>query len=373
VVGLSPEVSRAQLERVLRCPGLKNSDGLRALLAYLGEKALTAPGEELKEYTVGVEACGKPSSYDPQRDASVRVQAGRLRKRLEEYYAVDGVADDIVIDVPKGRFAVVFQRRGESATRPAFRWELVRSGRFWLGVALAAAVLSFVWVAVLQQRIRDLDARFGISRQQAMAHEFAPVWGGFLTSDNPALVVFGSPEVASGGSHEYAAMGETLAVQRLTSFFASAGVPMRAQPAHLANWESASAGNLILLGAWHMNSLMRGLPVRQDFAFGDDGMVFNRNPQAGEPLAYTRPAGVAFAIAATYEGLKPGRSILVVMTEHPAAPLGAVDFLTDPRSAALLMEKLKANPGHGHFQMLLRVYLDRDSAVKTEYVTHHTD
>ena len=38
-----------------------------------------------------------------------------------------------------------------------------------------------------------------------------------------------------------------------------------------------------------------------------------------------------------------------------------------------VMEKLKANPGHGHFQMLLRVYLDRDSAVKTEYVTHHVD
>ena len=89
-------------------------------------------------------------------------------------------------------------------------------------------------------------------------------------------------------------------------------------------------------------------------------MVFNRNPQAGEPLAYTPPAAVAFAIVATYEGLKPGRSILALMTEHPAAPLGAVDFLTDPRSAAVLMEKLKANPGHGHFQMLLRVYLDRD-------------
>ncbi len=58
---------------------------------------------------------------------------------------------------------------------------------------------------------------------------------------------------------------------------------------------------------------------------------------------------------------------------NPAAPAGAVDFLTDRRSAAAVMERLKTNPGRGHFQMLLGVYLDRGSAVKTEYVTHHVD
>ncbi len=360
------EASRAQLERVLQCPGLKNSDGLRNLLAYLGEKALTAPGEELKEYTVGIEACGKPSSYDPQRDASVRVQAGRLRKRIEDYYAGDGAADEIVIEVPKGRFAVLFHPRGTVETQP-------RPKRLWLGLALAAAILSLVWVAVLQRKLNLWETRFGISRQEAVVRDFAPVWGDFLPAEGPALVVFGSPEPAAGQNHEYASMGDTLAVQRLTSFFASAGVPLRAQPAHLANWDSASQGNLVLLGAWQMNSLMRGLPVQQDFSFGPDGIVLNRNPQMGEPLAYNPTAGATFAIVATYSGLKPGRAILAIMSEHPAAPVGAVDFLTDRRSAAALMARLKENPGRGHFQMLLRVYLDRGAAVKTEYVTHHVD
>lgn len=369
----SVEASRAQLERVLQCPGLKNSDGLRNLLAYLGEKSLLAPSEELKEYTVGVEACGKPSSYDPQRDASVRVQAGRLRKRIEDYYAADGAADEIVLEVPKGRFAVLFRPRGPAVAPRRFRWESLRSGRLWLGVALAAAMLSIAWAAVLQHRINAWESRFGMSRAEAVAHDFVTIWGGFLSVDSPALVVFGSPEGVNGQSPEYAAMGDAMAVQRLTSFFASAGAPLRALPAHLANWDSAADGNLILLGAWQMNALMRGLPVQQDFAFGPDGIVFNRNPQTGEPLAYNPPSGTAFAIVATYAGLKPGRAILAIMTEHPAAPVGAVDFLTDRRSAEVLMARLKANPGRGHFQMLLRVYFDHGAAVKTEYVTHHVD
>ena len=361
----SVEASRAQLDRVLQCQQLKNSDGLRNLLAYLGEKSLTAPGEDLKEYTVGVEACGKPSSYDPQLDASVRVQTGRLRRKIDDYYAGDGVADEIVIEVPKGRFAVVFHpRKKVAAPRP---------NRLILGLALAALMLSIAWAVVLQRRINDWDSRFGITRAQAVVRDFAAIWGEFLAADSPALVVFGSPEVAAGQSHDYAAMGDALAVQRLTSFFASAGASLRAQPAHLANWDSASDGNLIVLGAWQMNSLMRELPVQQDFAFGPDGLVFNRNPQAGEPLAYNPQEKAAFAIVATYAGLKPGRAILAIMTEHPAAPMGAVDFLTDRRSAATLMDKLKANRGRGHFQMLLRVYMDRGSAVKTEYVTHHVD
>jgi hypothetical protein len=362
----SLEASRAQLDRVLQCPALKNSDGLRNLLAYLGEKSLTAPDEELKEYTVGVEACGKPSSYDPQLDASVRVQMGRLRKKIDDYYAGEGAADEIVIEVPRGRFAVLFHARGPTGPPP-------RSGRLWLGVALAATVLSLIWALVLQSRLHEWDARYGISRAQAVTRDFAAIWGDFLQVASPALVVFGSPEVAAGQSHDYAPMGDAMAAQRLTSFFASAGAALRAQPAHLANWDSASEGNLILLGAWQMNSFMRGLPVQQDFAFGPEGMVLNRNPQAGEPLAYNPVPSTAFAIVATYAGLKPGHAILAIMTEHPAAPMGAVDFLTDRRSAATLMDRLKANRGRGHFQMLLRVYMDRGSAVKTEYVTHHVD
>lgn len=366
------QAARAQIDRILKSATLRSSDGLRNLFAYLAEQSLRAPGKELKEYTVGVDACGKPESYDPQRDASVRVQAGRLRKRLEEYYAGEGAADEIVVEMPKGGFAVEFRARRRGGGW-AFGWERLRTARFWMGATLAAAIVGVVWAALLQRRIDGWEARFGISRAEAVARDFAPLWGGFLSGESPALVVFGSPDVGAGQGHEYAAMGEAMAVQRLTSFFASAGAALRAQPAHLADWETASGGNLILLGAWQMNALMRGLPVRQDFAFGSGGMVFNRNPAAGEPLAYTPGESSAFAIVATYEGLKPGRAILAIMTEHPAAPAGAVDFLTDRRSAAATMERLKAQPGRGHFQMLLRVHVDGGAAVKTEYVTHHVD
>ena len=65
---------RAQLDRVLESETFRNKESLRSLLRYLAEKAMGGEAESLKEYTVGVEHLHKPQDYDPQIDASVRVQ-----------------------------------------------------------------------------------------------------------------------------------------------------------------------------------------------------------------------------------------------------------------------------------------------------------
>jgi hypothetical protein len=385
------ETFRAGLERLLRSDILRNSEGLKNLLAYLGEKSLNAPGEELKEYTVGIEACGKPPAYDPQRDASVRVQMGRLRQRLEDYYRGEGAADPVLVEVPKGRFALLFHLRDSEAGRQLRKARqaglkqgaarAIRSPALWLAVLTIALALSLTWAVALQRRIADWETRFGISRQENALREFSTFWGPFFAPTTPTLIVFGSPEFPAGAKqprYDYAAMGDAIAVQRLTAFFGSAGVPLRAQPAHLASWESAAEGNLILIGAWRMNPMLRRLPVRQDFELGPDEIVHNRNPQPGEPLAYDTPSHddvMTYAVVATYPGLKAGREILVILTHNPAGSAGAVDFLTDRRSLASLKDRLHlgASGPRRHFQMLLKVWVDKGAAVKTAYVTHHIE
>ena len=54
-------------------------------------------------------------SYDPSINATVRVEAGRLRSRLRDYYADEGRNDPVVIDVPKGGYRATFT--GRSAAR----------------------------------------------------------------------------------------------------------------------------------------------------------------------------------------------------------------------------------------------------------------
>ena len=69
---------------------------------------------ELKEYALGVAVFGRMQSFDPRIDPIVRVDAGRLRARLKEYYRLEGRYDPLYIDCAKGSYVPVFRRRDRS-------------------------------------------------------------------------------------------------------------------------------------------------------------------------------------------------------------------------------------------------------------------
>src|SRR5579885_2923370 len=77
-----------QVERLAESHVLHGSESLCKLLRYLAHHALEHPGTPLKEYQIATEEFGRPSDFDPAVDSMVRVQAGRLRSKLVEYYAV---------------------------------------------------------------------------------------------------------------------------------------------------------------------------------------------------------------------------------------------------------------------------------------------
>ena len=60
--------------------------------AHLVEQALSGRAGELKEYAIGVDVFDRPPSFDPRTDTIVRVQARRLRGKLDAYYARAGRA-----------------------------------------------------------------------------------------------------------------------------------------------------------------------------------------------------------------------------------------------------------------------------------------
>src|SRR5687768_8547393 len=105
---LGKEQKIEQLERVLHSRTLQNSENLKAFLRFVVEKTLADDDVQLKEYTIATEVFGRRSDYDPRIDSVVRVQAGRLRTKLQEYYTVEGKNDQIVIDLPKGHYHPVF-------------------------------------------------------------------------------------------------------------------------------------------------------------------------------------------------------------------------------------------------------------------------
>src|SRR5947209_18579519 len=106
-----------QIEKLTKSHSLHSSESLCKLLRYLAEHSLDHPGIALKEYQIATEVLGRPAGFDPQSDSTVRVQAGRLRVKLSEYYAHEGVDDPILVEIPKGSYTLTFQPR---TVRPEF-------------------------------------------------------------------------------------------------------------------------------------------------------------------------------------------------------------------------------------------------------------
>jgi len=112
---------REQIECVANSAVLRNGPVLQRLLRYLGSAALDGGEGDLKEPLIGVEVFGREYGYDPKIDTIVRVQAHRLRVKLKQYYASEGAKDDIVIDIPRGGYAPIFQSRAELSNEPVQR------------------------------------------------------------------------------------------------------------------------------------------------------------------------------------------------------------------------------------------------------------
>src|SRR5712672_3992668 len=93
---LAREQCFQQIERLTKSHSLHSSESLCKLLRYLAEHSLDHPGTALKEYQIATEVLGRSGGFDPQSDSPVRVQAGRLRLKLAEYYTHDGREDPIV-------------------------------------------------------------------------------------------------------------------------------------------------------------------------------------------------------------------------------------------------------------------------------------
>src|SRR5438552_15672786 len=118
VTGISVEERGQYLAAIQRLAGshvLHGSESLCKLLRYLAEHSLQNPGVPVKEYQIATEVFGRPADFDPHLDSAIRVQAGRLRVKLAEYYATEGARDHVLVELPKGSYALSFHVRPQAA------------------------------------------------------------------------------------------------------------------------------------------------------------------------------------------------------------------------------------------------------------------
>lgn len=420
-----------QVDRILQSEELRSSDVLRRLLRFLADKSVSGEADSLKEYIVAIEGLGKPSSYDPRQNSAVRIQAARLRQKLSEYYRTEGKDDDVLIDLPKGRFKLTFEQRllpespaeaPQPARRTPSRSTIAHEfhdtphsrGRFfwlpWVLALLAACSASFFAIRAYEANER---AAFIYNQWNPALEE---IWSPVLSSKRPTLMVIEDPlfvqlggasgmyfrdrslnewrsattstqitaiQKALGGadvqpSRYYTAFGEVDASMLLSRLLAPRVPGLSMIKSSQLSWRQLADNNILFIGVQNLffSEQLQGLPLKPKLIPELEG-VRNLQPQPGEPALFadgfqTAPSesGTAYALVTRLPGPVGNNDIQSFTSNRSAGYVAAIQAFTDPRSADALTARLKKTYGHmpRFYQVLYKVDFKDDVPTGTTIV-----
>jgi tetratricopeptide (TPR) repeat protein len=151
----TPDEVRAALERIVVSDVFSTSPQLNSFLSFVVEAVLHGKSDRIKGYTIAVEVLRRDIKFDPQLDPIVRVEATRLRRALERYYAGPGLTDSVIIGLPRGSYVPTFGYRREILDNPdtAPVPRPTASRGIWFAGALLVMVAAAVvaWVVFAQR------------------------------------------------------------------------------------------------------------------------------------------------------------------------------------------------------------------------------
>jgi hypothetical protein len=389
---VDPSQVQLQTQRIVSSKAFKTSEVHRNLLTYLSEKSLSGDAHNLKEYTVGLDVFGKPASYDPRQESVVRMHVGRLRQKLGEYYRTEGLDDPIVIDLPKGGFALTFAARPSPdvnggpplaappvpVRRPISAREVALAGL--LAVAIAAAGYLAVRLSTIQ-KARSTTPAAGV-----WTADLQELWGTLLSSDRPLMVTLATGATSAAGaqagpSASVTGVGTANAAFLLGQFLGQRKHNVFPIRSDVLSMGEIAMGDVIFVGPTVGKPQIQAIPpVDVAFMLTPEG-VRNLKPQPGEQAFLAdSPAKTgqgqdseeSHALISTLPGLYGNGSILYFEGNQIASVMGAVQAMTDPDLAAQLVARLKKAGGvmPRYYQMVLKVKAMDETPVDITYVAH---
>jgi hypothetical protein len=422
------EPIQQQIERIVHSEQFRSSEVLRRLLTFLSEKAIAGEADNLKEYVVAIDGLGKSSSYDPQHNSAVRIQMGRLRQRLAEYYRTEGKNDPMVVDLPKGRFRLTFEQRSNTptlqdnsppatprlysaefsdfSTRRAPRLTLLQP------VAGLVAVVLLLGLGYLAGRSTGRQENVAGRRSQ----DLEALWAPFLSRKLPLIVSIEDPlfaeirsnpgvyvrdrsmnewsDVVSSAalnkltlalnqsemhpSRYYTAFGEAEASFLLGGLLKTPESALSIVRTSQLSWQQLADNNVIFVGVQNLFfNQLRNMPIAPQLVPELNG-VRDEHPGKGRPSFYadeytTAPSeqGTIYALVTHLPGPNGKNDIESFTSNRSAGYLGAVQSFTDPQFARMLSTKLKGETGGNvprFYQVLFQVRYRDGVPTETKFV-----
>lgn len=415
---LTVEEKRKAVDQVLGSRTFARSGRIQNLLRFLCEAEIEGRAATLNEYTIGVEALGRPEGYSPIEDSSVRSRVYELRQKLERFYAEVAPDADIRIVVPKGSHVPQFYRNEVPSPQPA---NLVSfSGadpspwrRTWTmgGMFLGGALLMYLLLATWPSR---LPSPRSAPSPEMWTPALEAIWQPLLDPKTPVLVsyeprllvtvgpisvrdrrlnhleqvasskpimeikrLFGVPQVYE--NFKFTDFGAVHAAFLVARQLASRKADIWLKRSVDVTAEDIRSNHVVFLGRPSTDPGIRRTLARGEL-IDEGGLVRIVHPKPGESSEYhdqreeLAPEKWAekYAVISLLPGRAPGKRILSLAAGGSEHPWGVAQYLTTPRHAREMFEHLRlpSGPLPECYQVLIKVRFKNQVPIDVLYVTH---
>jgi len=399
--------------RIVASRSFEKSSFLVSFLLYVCERELSGRGREINEHQIGVKALGRPASYNPGEDNIVRNYARLLRKRLEEYFATEGKAEVLRVEIPRGGYVPVFYSAEPvqapplasllpfhaPATEPAVEALLdaplvdtssrqplkgVRSFAIVVVALIAIVAAGYVAVRSLKREPETLSHAlwtqvFGSARETLVV----PADSGFGILQNLTRSSIHLSDYVNG---KYVPKADSvqgldsrnlndLSTQRYTSIVdLNIAVSLARLPelvpsrfairyARDLRIDDLKHSNAILIGSQHSNPWTELFQDNMNFVLQyqpevDDSLILNRHPLPGESASYRNlwdeDSHRTYAVLAFIPNLDGTGHVILLEGLNMAGTEAAGDFLLDDQTIDPILQKARLPDGTFRpFELLL--------------------
>jgi len=398
---------RELADRVLASATLERSRRLRTFLAFLCNRVLADPDAPFGENEIAAAVFGRTGEIDASTSALIRVQASQLRKKLQQYFATEGAAEPIVIELTTATYRPVFRERSAltevpgaaSFARPRMSPLTIAMGavlvativalfadnlrlRGQAGVPTVPPAVGRLWRQMFDngRRTHVVLADSSITMFQDLIHMPLPA-DRYATQDFDGLIAERVPAALQTLARRltrqrYTSMADVALVRRVLPLAADLGVPAEVMLARDAKLEYLRTGNTLLSGPRRANPWLELFEERLNFRsrFDQDQRASyfeNRAPQAGEqPVYAVRWDARGFCHMAFLPSLDGAGSVLIVSGTDMSSGEAGIDALTDEGWVEQLRSKLgvRGEERTPYFELLLGTQIVGSAASRGELV-----